>query len=114
MYLKNVKILPKPYTNSHQTTNQILLLTQPAIIVSQYPLVLINTQAPGNNSTITMQNRLMNLNFEESTNQNNNQNSMDLTIRTPKGTADGYSIGIDYDALMSEVIDDSDILRFVF
>ena len=103
--------MPKP---SHQTTNQILLLTQPAIIVSQYPLVLINTQAPCNYSTLTMQNRLTNLNFEEQANPNNNQNSMDLTITTPKGTADGYSIGIDYDALMSEVIDDSDILRFVF
>ena len=103
--------MPKP---SHQTTNQILLLTQPAIIVSQYPLVLINTQAPCNNSSLTMHSRLMNLNFEEQTNPNNNQNPMDLTITTPKGTADGYSIGIDYDALMSEVIDDSDLLRFVF
>ena len=39
------------------------------------------------------------------------ENQMDLTVITPKGTADGYSIGVNQDVLMSETFNGSSILK---
>ena len=95
--------MPKP-----PHTNQIIFLARPALFVNQFPLVLIN-----NNNTLPIQNSFSNLNFEESKMPKYNVLPMELTVKTPKGTADGYSIGIDQDVLMSEVFNDSDLLRLV-
>ena len=129
-YFKNVKILPKQQPTHLQNTcqNSIIVLAQPVIFVNQYPLIysFVNqVNAVNTDVTESIQDDLLNLSFDEAKKseamtsqqasvqhfQSNNAN--ELKVITPKGTADGYSIGIDQDVLMSEVFNEFSILELV-
>ena len=116
--------------------NPIILVAQPIIFINQPPVFGANSIANIiEHNTINEKNILQNdqsfqiltdnlkekfknLSVEEVPEDNKtkmfdinlNQVALEnsLTIKTPKGTADGYSIGMDQDVLMSEVFDGFD------
>jgi hypothetical protein len=113
--------------------NPIILVAQPIIFINQPPVFIANSKAniieyntineknvlQNDRSfqilTDNLQDKFKNLSVEEVPKDNTtkmfdinlNQLALEnsLTIETPKGTADGYSIGMDQDVLMSEVLD---------
>ena len=122
--------MPKP---NQVPMNPIILVAQPIIFINQPPVFIANSKAniieynkineknvlQNDRSfqilTDNLQDKFKNLSVEEVPKDNTtkmfdinlNQLALEnsLTIETPKGTADGYSIGMDQDVLMSEVLD---------
>ena len=122
--------MPKP---NQVPMNPIILVAQPIIFINQPPVFIENSKAniieynkineknvlQNDRSfqilTDNLQDKFKNLSVEEVPKDNTtkmfdinlNQLALEnsLTIQTPKGTADGYSIGMDQDVLMSEVLD---------
>ena len=122
--------MPKP---NQVPMNPIILVAQPIIFINQPPVFIANSKAniieynkineknvlQNDRSfqilTDNLQDKFKNLSVEEVPKDNTtkmfdinlNQLALEnsLTIQTPKGTADGYSIGMDQDVLMSEVLD---------
>lgn len=116
--------------------NPIIFVAQPIIFVNQPPVFIANSKAniieyntineknilQNDRSfqilTDNLQEKFKNLSVEEVPKDNRtnmfdinlNQLALEnnLTIETPKGTADGYSIGMNQDELMSEVLDGLD------
>ena len=108
--------MPKP-------TNSINAV--PIVIINQFQIVFngVNNaanEAACNVSTNEVQNSFSALNFQENAplitnpieadSHKKSPDQMNLSVITPRGTADGYSIGIDHDILMSEVFKEFDIL----